>query len=297
MSTPRRSAKDARLKQIQATDDENVLIEALADLSPVVVEAAARRVSKHRAGGALARAFERLDEGAPASDPGCWARMAILEALGRLESLEGEEPAFRAVRAVQVEPVSGGLTDTATGLRVAGASLLANLRPPGALLDLAWLLHDFEPNATCSRQERPFAKLATRQAAARAIGALGDPAGAAVVAVKLAFPGEELPDVLAECMDALAALREPRAVELLTPYLDRRDPYLVAAAGAAIATAGGERVVPLLVAALERVPAEAQEALVYAIGSIRADAAHTALQELTRHPDPVISKAAKALTE
>lgn len=297
MTTSRRPAASGRLKQIQAATDEAVLIDALGDPSSVVVEAAARRISQPRAAGALVRAFLRLDEAASDGDPGCWARMAILEALGRLQSPEGEVPAFRAVRSVQVEAVGFGMADTATGLRVAAASLLANLRPPGALLDLAWLLNDFEPNAPCSRAERPFAKLATRRAAARAIGALGDPSGAAVLAVKLAFPGEELADVLVDCMDALAALEEPRTAELVSPYLDRQDPYLAAGAATAIAATGGARAVPLLAAALERVVAEAREPLVYAIGSIRADAARQALKELARHSDPSIRKAAENLVQ
>lgn len=285
----------ARVKAVRATDNPAEILAALEDPSPLVVEAAAKRAAGPGAAGALARAYWRLEEGAPESDPGCWARMALLEGLGRLDAPEGEAAARRAVRTVQVEPVSGGMADTATGLRLAGAGLLANLRPPDALIDLAWLLHDFEPNAPCSRQERPFAKMACRIAAAKAIGALGDAAGAAVLGVKLAFPGEELPDVLVECMDALAALREPRTPDLLAPWLERPNAYLAAAAATAMATVGGAKVVPVLVGALERAASDAREPLVYALGSIRAQAARDALEELAGHPDPAIARAAGEL--
>jgi hypothetical protein len=292
----KQSEATKRLEAVRAATDEAVLIEALADPSPMVVEAAAKRITQPRAAGALLRAYLRLHEGGPKTDSGCWGRMAILEAFGRLEAPEGEEAARLAIRTVQVETVSFGPTDTATGLRVAAAGLTANLRPLGALLDLGWLLFDFEPNAGCSRAERPFAKLATRTAAAKAIGALGDPAGAALLGVKIAFQGEELDEVVAECMDGLAALRERRTMELLQPHLDGVNAYLCAAAGAAMAAAGGAAAVDRLVAALDRAPRAAAEPLVYALGSIRADSAREALERLADHPDPVIRQPARELT-
>lgn len=292
---PNARSPAARLKVLRTTADPDAMRSALHDPSPLLVEEAAKRATLPNMAGPLLEAYSRLHAGAPRSDPGCWARMAIMEALSRLEAPEGEDAARLAVRTVQVEAVSGGMTDTATGLRVAGAGLLANLRVPGSLLDLAWLLHDTEPNAACSHRERPFAKLATRVAAARAIGALGDPAGAAVLAIKLAFPHDELPDVLAECMDALVALEERRTVELLTPWLEGADAYLAATAATGIAAAGGAAAVPILLGAMERVCREARVPMVFALGSIRADGAKKALQTLGEHPDPNVREAARSL--
>lgn len=292
---PNARSAAARLKVLRTNADPDAIRESLHDPSPLLVEEAAKRARTPNMAGPLLEAYCRLHAGAPQSDPGCWARMAIMEALSRLDAPEGEDTARLAVRTVQVEAVSGGMTDTATGLRVAGAGLLANLRVPGALLDLAWLLHDTEPNAACSHWERPFAKLATRVAAARAIGALGEPAGAAVLTVKLAFPGDELPDVLAECMDALVALEERRTVELLTPWLDSPDAYLTATAATDIAAAGGAAAVPILLGAVDRVCREAQAPLVFALGSIRADAAKEALERLAEHPDVNVREAARSL--
>lgn len=293
----RKSDAVRRLEAVKATEDQGALIEALADPSAMVVEAAAKRITQPRAAGALLRTYLRLHEGAEKADSGCWGRMAILEAFGRLEAPEGEEAARLAIRTVQVETVGFGPTDTATGLRVAAAALTANLRPLGALLDLAWLLFDFEPNAGCSRQERPYAKLATRTAAAKAIGALGDPAGGAILNVKLSFPGEELPEVLAECMDGLAALREPRTLELLQPFLEGTSAYLCAAAGAAMASAGGVKALDMLLRRLDGAPRDAREPLVYAIGSIRSDRVREEMERLCDHEDPVIRKTARQILD
>lgn len=289
------SKLDQRLKAIRTTQSHEELIAALADPSPLVVEAAAKRVEQPRAAGALHRAYLRLHEAKAEGDPGCWARIAIVEALARLGAPEGEEAARLAIQTVQVERVSNGLVDTATGLRVAAASLLANLRAPGALIDLAVLLFDREPNAICSEAEAPYAKLATRTAAARAIGTLGDLGGGAVLALKLAFPAEEQTEVLGECMDALVALEEPRAVELLAPWLTKPDPYLAAVAATGIARVGRERAVPTLLAALPQAPRAARESLVLAIGSIRSDAARSAIRQLADHEDPIVRKAALEL--
>lgn len=286
---------DQRLKAIRTTQSHDELIAALADPSVLICEAAAKRVEQPRAAGALHRAYLRLHSAGAEGDPGCWARIAIVEALARLGAPEGEEAARLAIRTVQVERVSNGLVDTATGLRVAAASLLANLRAPGALIDLAVLLFDREPNAPCSEAEAPYAKLATRTAAARAIGVLGDLGGGAVLAVKLAFPGEELAEVLAECMDGLVALEEPRAVDLLSPWLTRQDPYLAAVAATGIAKVGRERAVPILLEALPRAPQPAREPLVLAIGSIRSEAARSAIRQLADDPDPAVRQAARDL--
>lgn len=259
------------------------------------MEAAAKRVEQPRAAGALLRAYLRLHKTGSQGDPGCWARIALLEALARLGAPEGEEAARLAIGTVQVERVSFGLVDTATGLRVAAAGLLANLQAPGALIDLGVLLFDREPNAPCSEAEAPYAKQAARMAAAGAIGALGDPGGGAVLAVKLAFPEGELTEVLAECMDALVALEEPRTLALLAPWLTQPDPYLAAVAATGIAKVGREQAVPTLLEALPRTTGQSRESLVLAIGSIRSEAARAALQQLAEHEEPVIARAARSL--
>jgi HEAT repeat protein len=283
----------ARLRAMQTTDDQCELIAGLGDSSALVIEAAAKHITAPEAVGQLLAAYQRLHEAGPHGDSGCWGRMAILEALARLDAPDGVTAARLAIRTEQVEGLNYKITDTAVGLRIAAASMLANARADGALLDLALLLNDFEPNYRCSAAERPFAKLATRVAAAKALGALGDLGGVAVLAVKLVYPGEEQAEVLAECIDALAALGEPRACEWIEPWLRHGDSYLVSVAATALARLGKEQVVPLLEREAGEVVAEARASLVYALASIRADAVRAALCRLAEHEDERVSAAAR----
>ena len=65
---------------------------------------------------ALIAAFDRFLPDAVRRDPTCAAKIAIAEALNRLESREAEL-FLRGVRHVQPEPVWGGREDTAARLR------------------------------------------------------------------------------------------------------------------------------------------------------------------------------------
>ncbi|HLO01773.1 MAG TPA: HEAT repeat domain-containing protein, partial [Symbiobacteriaceae bacterium] len=280
-----------RVTQVKASADPLFVSSALADRSSLVVEAAAQRltawlkadqleISLFTLAGALESAYRRLHEGGSVADPGCWGRLALLEAVaalhgrGRAGAAEAEAVARLAIKTVQIEVVSFGPQDSGKGLRASAALLLSNLRPPGALLELGLLLFDDAPNEA---REGSRHKAPCRQAAATAIGQLGDPAGAVLLAVRLQQSQGEEPEVLAEAMDALVALAEPRTVELLTPWLSVTDPYLVATAATGIAAVGRAAAVPLLLAALEGAMREAKEPLVYALGSVRADEGREAL--------------------
>jgi HEAT repeat protein len=296
-----------RLEQVKQSGDRSFVVHALADKSSLVVEAAAQRLTAWlKAGerwegdlfalaGALESAYRRLHEGAPSADPGCWGRLALLEALGALHGLgragsaEAEAVARLAIKTVQIEVLSFGPQDSGKGLRAAGAILLANVRPPGALLDLGLLLFDELPNVPGDQ------KAVCRQAAAKAIGQLGDPAGAALLAVRLQQSEGEEPEVLAEAMDGLVALGEPRTIELLTPWLTAADPYLVATAATGIAAVGRAAAVPLLLGALRRALPEAKESLVYALGAVRADEGREALERLCEDDDWVVRRLAREL--
>ncbi len=239
-----------RLEHIRSTRDQGELTLALSDPSHLVVEAAAKRLTDEGAATALLQSYLRLHEAAPRADPGCWARMAVIEAMSRLQSPRAEQAAKLAMDTVQVERVGTGLVDTATGLRAA---------------------------------------------AARAIGALGDLGGTAVLAVKLAYPGQELGEVLAECMDALAALKDERIVGILNPWLKYGNPYLVSVAATAMAQGAGKAALQALVASVPGAVADAREAVVYAIASVRSEETRAALQSLAESEDQVVSKAAKSM--
>lgn len=299
-----------RVQQVKASTDRAFVQAALADRSALVVEAAAQRltgwlrqeeadgISLFALAGALESAYHRLHEGAPASDPGCWGRLALLECLGTLHgkgragAAEAEVAARLAIKTVQIEVLTFGPQDSGKGLRASAALVLANLRPPGALMDLGLLLFDDAPNEA---RETARHKAPCRQAAAKAIGQLGDPAGAVLLAVRLQQAEGEEPEVLSEAMDGLVALSEPRTLELLAPWLSHADPYLVATAATGIAAVGRAAAVPLLLVALEGALREAKEPLLYALAAVRADEGREALLRLSRDEDPWVARLAAEL--
>lgn len=299
-----------RLAQVKASAEPAFVVQALADRSALVVEGAAQRLTTwlkqdelrgfnlFALAGALEGAYRRLHEGGKEADPGCWGRLAILDALaalhgkGRAGAAEAEYVARLAIKTVQIEVLTFGPQDSGKSLRASAALLLANLRPPGALLDLGLLLFDDAPNEA---RETARHKAPCRQAAAKAIGQLGDPTGAVLLAVRLQQAAGEEPEVLSEAMDGLVALAEPRTMELLAPWLSHPDPYLVATAATGIAAVGRAAAVPLLLAALEGALREAKEPLLYALGAVRADEGREALLRLTRDEDPLVARLAKEL--
>ena len=143
--------------------------------------------------------------------PGCTVRSEIVQALGVLAGRQAVDVLRLAVRTVQIETVAGGLEDTATGLRANAALALANVVGVEAATDLAILLFDMKPNVAVPPSEAPYAKVAARAAAARALGQVGGPPAEALLAAKLAHPAGEVPEVLVECMDALVAVGSARA--------------------------------------------------------------------------------------
>lgn len=299
-----------RVQLVKSSTDRAFVQGALAERSSLIVEAAAQRltawlrqdelggVNLFELAGALESAYRRLHEGGSVADPGCWGRLAILECLGTLHgkgragAAEAEVVARLAIKTVQIEVLTFGPQDSGKSLRASAALLLSNLRPKDALMDLGLLLFDDAPNEA---RETARHKAPCRQAAAKAIGQLGDPAGAALLAVRLQQAAGEEPEVLSEAMDGLVALGEPRTMELLAPWLSSRDPYLVATAATGIAAVGRAAAVPLLLAALEGALREAKEPLLYALGAVRADEAREALLRLSRDEDPLVARLAKEL--
>lgn len=143
-----------------------------------------------------------------------------------------------------------------------------------------------DPNVPVSPAEAPFAKAPARQAAAKAIGSLNDPAAAVVLAVKLRYPRGEVPEVLAECIEAAATLRPPRLLDMIGPYLEGRDSSLAAAAAAALADHLGKEALPILRDSFDRVPAGARVPLIYALTGIRSDQTGELLLGFLDDPDP-----------
>lgn len=135
-------------------------------------------------------------------DPTCAAKIAIVEALNRLEARQ-TELFQRGIGHVQPEPVWGGHEDTAARLRAACALGLARCDPADVLLELATLLADEQTDA--------------RLGAVRAIAYATRPGGAPLLWFK-AHTGDTEPAVRYEVYAALLAL----VPEAALPFVGRR---------------------------------------------------------------------------
>ena len=194
------------LAQPSAPAARELLQGALRRSCSFVVARAAEVIREHSLAGLeadLQRAFERFLDSPVKSDPGCKAKQAILEALDFLESAD-EKPFLAALRHFQKEPAWGAPVDTACGLRARGALGLARLGHGELLLLMADLLAD---------PEAPV-----RQAAAEAIAHRGDPAGAALLQLKL-HAGDAEGLVTLACASGLLALAPEWGVAKLDALL------------------------------------------------------------------------------
>ncbi|PYV19176.1 MAG: hypothetical protein DMG07_02430 [Acidobacteria bacterium] len=191
---------------------------ALDDKRGALVARAARMAES--AGGTdlvpfLVRAFDRL-LGADKDDPGCRAKVAIVDTL---IAIEHDDPSVfrRGMRCVQREPVFGGSIDTAAELRGHCAQGLARTNDPDALFDLVEMLVDSEA--------------AARAGAARAIGDRGRNDGISVLRLKV-LTGDKEANVIGECLGALMHLDPAGALAFVARRLDSDDDGI--AEGAAV---------------------------------------------------------------
>ena len=135
------------------------------------------------------------------SDPQCWAKNAIVQALGALG--HEESAAFlRGLRHVQMEPVWGGQADTAAPLRGNCALALVQCRD---LNDFSLLSHLIE--ILVDRDKT------VRVEAARAIGRLSRPEAGLLLRLR-ALTGDDAPEALGACLSALLSIEGVRKTGL-----------------------------------------------------------------------------------
>jgi HEAT repeat protein len=167
-----------------------------------VVAKAAEKAARISAGVAadLVEAFRRFLQDGAKRDPGCVAKLAIAKALVELEDAAAEAY-FAGARHVQLEPVWGGVVDTAAELRGICAIGLVRMGHPEGLLEAVRLLSDRAPES--------------RIGAIRALADSGKAEAELVLRYKAA-QGDEKAEVKGECFAALLRLG-PRARAL--PYV------------------------------------------------------------------------------
>ena len=160
----------------------------------------------------LLAAYARFFVDAVKSDPQCWAKTELAKALVKFECHDAEV-FIRGMRHIQLEPVWGGVSDTAGALRAActhalvACHSLSNAR----LLDLL-----LEPLVDSDK--------VVRMEAARAIGHAGGVSAALALKLRV-LVGKEEPEMMGACFSALLGMdiEENAAVALVTRFLGADD--------------------------------------------------------------------------
>jgi hypothetical protein len=224
---PRASLEDklASLHELRGqalTPEQKVrLRERIGDRSNLVVAAAAAIAAENaliELWQDLEAAFDRFLVNPLKNDKLCRAKIAIIQALDRMEH-QDTEVFRRAARHVQLEPVWGGAEDSAAPLRAAAVVALARAEGAESLPLLVDALAD-------SAKE-------VRIAAASALGAVGTEGAGLILRLKVRV-GDRDPDVLSECLGGLLAV-DPRAnLSLVTAFLEPSDPAGCEAAALAL---------------------------------------------------------------
>jgi HEAT repeat protein len=223
---------DAKLARMRTLRTEPVspqlvgqLHEALADKSNFVAAAAAEIVGERSLTDLvpdLVAAFHRFLEDAEETDKTCRAKIAIVEALHKLDA-DAEEVYRIAVKHVQPEPRWGGSDDTAAPLRATAAFALVRVNPHDLMILLADLLADPEKGA--------------RSGAAKALGASGALAAIPLLRFK-ARVGDEEPEVVVECLSGLMSADSAESLDFVGGFLDADEEV---AEGAALALGESRR--------------------------------------------------------
>ncbi|WP_145073518.1 HEAT repeat domain-containing protein [Poriferisphaera corsica] len=193
--------------QVEADALLNALKGGLKHRSNFVVAKAAEVVVKRgvseKLSDELVKAYERFCKHAVKSDPGCKAKIAVVDAL-REGAVWVESLYLDAARRRQMEPVWGGRVDTAGGLRCAGVNGLMAVGYGDVMNELAMLLGD---------EEREV-----RVGAARLLGDWGDAVGEPLLRLRV-LCGEEDGEVLSELFGSILAVNSASGLDFVGRYL------------------------------------------------------------------------------
>lgn len=261
----RRASVDDELARLRADPDAQALETALASKHARVVAAAAglikaRTLDGHA--GALQQAYARFLADPVKRDPGCRAKLAVLEALDFTETRD-EDPFVAATSLVQLEAAWGPPVDTAAPCRARAILALSRLGHADVVVLGGLLLAD--PEVT------------VRSAAADALAHSGVRHAAGVLLHKLAV-GDEDPLVLLACMSGVLTLAPEVALRRLVPLLTGADTQARELAALCLGqSTRPDAAEALLTAAGECVLAQERGVLLSALGLHRSDRALEAL--------------------
>jgi len=170
----------------------------------------------------LLAAFDRFFEVPVKTDPQCWAKNALSRALAALEHQEADV-FLRGMRHIQMEPVWGGLSDTAGTLRATCALALVPCR---SLSETDLLAHLLELLGDKDK--------AVRAEVARAIEQVGSPSASLLLRLRAVLGADE-PEVLGACYGGILRIEGVGAVPWIRRFLAAADD---SSAEAALAIAG-----------------------------------------------------------
>jgi HEAT repeat protein len=194
-------------------DLKPALDKAFTDRSNLVVAEAAKAVGQLRLSDCipdLLNAYDRLFEEAAKTDPKCWGKAAIVQALTDLDYSESR-PFVRGLHHVQMEPVWGGQEDSAAHLRANCALALVQCSDLTRLEMLQELVDAMTDAADPVRVE-----------AVRALTQLAGDEAILLLRLK-ARSGDRRPLIMGHVFDALLTLERERAVSFVAAYLNSND--------------------------------------------------------------------------
>ncbi|WP_406694396.1 HEAT repeat domain-containing protein [Singulisphaera sp. Ch08] len=213
-----RESLDDKLAAIRAlrgqeltNEQKGGLRKRINDRSNLVVAAAAAIAGENalaELAGDLEAAFDRFLVNPLKDDKLCRAKLAIVQALDRMEHPQ-PDVFLKAASHVQFEPVWGGTEDSAPPLRAAALVALARTEGPDSLPVLVDAMADPAKDV--------------RIAAAVALGAVGTTGAGLVLRLKVRL-GDKDPDVLSECLGGLLTVDPKENLPLVAKFLDPGNP-------------------------------------------------------------------------
>jgi HEAT repeat protein len=260
------------------------LEKALRDRSNIIVAAAAAIVGEQNLSAftrELTAAFDHFLVDPQKDDKLCRAKIAIIQALDRLEHMD-TEVFHKAARHVQFEPVWGGQVDTAVPLRSAALFAIARIGTASDLPLVVDLLADPEKDV--------------RITAAQALGAFGTTAAGLVLRLK-ARVGDSDPEVLSECLSGLLSVDAGENFPFLCEFLDVGNPARCEAAALALGKSRLPEALEALKSCLDRLfSGELRDQVLLAISMLRQPGAVDYLLELVAsQPEAAAAAALSAL--
>lgn len=252
-----KQAFDRKLEELKSLRTAAELRKPLQDRNNYVVSKAAEIVASLKLEALipdLVKAFDRFLQDSVKSDPQCWAKNAIAQALYDLGHRDAEV-FLKGSTHIQKEPVWGGTKDSAGKLRsICSLALIeCHLDVLRILVRLTDLLADEEPEV--------------RVNAARALGMLGTAEGTLPLRLKARI-GDRESEVTGQCFASLTAIDPAAALEFIRPFLESRDESVQAEAGSVLAQSKDPKALDAVIAFLKApVQPEVRRSILISLGA------------------------------